>query len=161
VQSPKAFCFFFFVCLICIQDYLLWLIFRLATLKTDCLPFVTLTWVTENSLVVAGYDCGPVVFTHDGENVIFVARLDDTETKHQQGPKFSALKHFRNLDNRATVEANDTVLETVHQNTVTQVTIYAGTKANCTKFSTSGIDGQLVIWDIKTLESAIAGLQIV
>lgn len=37
---------------------------------------------------------------------------------------FRAMKHFRNLDNRATVESNDTTLETVHQNTVTLVGIH-------------------------------------
>lgn len=136
--------------------------FKLTSLKTECLPFVTLTWITENSLVAAGFDCGPVLFSYDGENIVFVARFDNSEEKQEQGSKFSAMKHFRSLDIKgATVEANDTVLDTVHQNTITQVTIYAGTKANCAKFSTSGIDGQLAIWDIKTLESAIGGLRIV
>lgn len=128
---------------------------KLTTLKTEYLPYVTLTWIQENDIVVAGYDCGPVVFAYDGQNITLVARLDDAEAKRQQGSKFSAMKHFRNLDERATVEANDTMLQKVHQNTITQVLIYAGTKANCAKCSTSGIDGQLVIWDLK---NAVAGV---
>jgi len=30
-----------------------------------------------------------------------------------------------------------------------QVCLHSGTKSKCAKFSTSGIDGQLVVWDVK------------
>ena len=30
-----------------------------------------------------------------------------------------------------------------------QVQIYSGTKAGATKFVTSGVDGRVVIWDVK------------
>lgn len=34
-----------------------------------------------------------------------------------------------------------------------QVQIYSGTKAGATKFVTSGVDGRIVIWDIKVILS--------
>ena len=30
-----------------------------------------------------------------------------------------------------------------------QVSVYDGTKGSCSKISTSGVDGNLIIWDIK------------
>jgi actin related protein 2/3 complex subunit 1A/1B len=134
---------------------------KLTSVKTDCLPFVTLTWVSVDNIVVAGHNCGPVLFSyHPVQGIIFVSRLDEAVSKQQQGPKFSAMKHFQSLDYRA-VTVDDSQLDTIHQNTITQVSIYAGHKACCIKLSTSGIDGQLVVWDLKTsLESAIAGLQL-
>ncbi|KAI4543082.1 hypothetical protein MG293_007208 [Ovis ammon polii] len=35
-----------------------------------------------------------------------------------------AVEHFRNMDRRATTEDCNTALETVHQNSITQVSIY-------------------------------------
>lgn len=36
----------------------------------------------------------------------------------------SAMEHFRNMDKRATTEDSKTALETLHQNSITQVSIY-------------------------------------
>ena len=32
-----------------------------------------------------------------------------------------------------------------------QVSIYSGTKDNCSKFTTTGKDGQMITWDVKVL----------
>uniref|UniRef100_A0A286XMU4 Actin related protein 2/3 complex subunit 1B n=1 Tax=Cavia porcellus TaxID=10141 RepID=A0A286XMU4_CAVPO len=37
-----------------------------ATLASETLPLLALTFITENSLVAAGHDCFPVLFTYDG-----------------------------------------------------------------------------------------------
>ena len=34
------------------------------------------------------------------------------------------------------------------------VSIYSGTKAGCTKIATSGVDGQLILWDLKVIHQA-------
>lgn len=60
----------------------------------------------------------------------------------------SAMKKFQSFDRNARLE-NDTVLDTVHQNTITCLCIYKGMKGSASKVSTSGNDGQLVIWDIQ------------
>lgn len=54
------------------------------------------------------------------------------------------MKKFQSFDRNARLE-NDTVLDTIHQNTITCVRVYR----DGTKISTSGNDGQLVIWDIQ------------
>lgn len=60
----------------------------------------------------------------------------------------SAMRKFQSLDRQAKVE-NDTLLETVHQNSIKSIRAYLSVNGNATKLSTSGLDGQLVIWDLK------------
>ncbi|KFO21925.1 Actin-related protein 2/3 complex subunit 1A [Fukomys damarensis] len=73
----------------------------------------------------------------------------------------SAMERFRNVDKRATAEDRNTALEILHQNSITQVSIYEVDKQDCHKFCTTGIDGAMTIWDFKTLESSIQGLRII
>lgn len=131
-----------------------------AKLKTEYLPFMGCTWITNNSLIVAGHSCIPLLYYVDRDGQIqFSARLDNTLRKEAGG--LSAMKKFQSLDRQARIETNDTNLDSFHQNAITSLFLYEGTKADATKFSTSGLDGQLVIWDLKTLENSIQGLKIV
>jgi actin related protein 2/3 complex subunit 1A/1B len=134
---------------------------QLCSVKTDFLPFASLTWITDNSIVAAGFDCVPMLYSYSGGNVKFVSKLE-SDNKQQAETKVSAMDRFKNLDKKAASSDSvvTTTLNTVHQNTITQVNIHSGSKSNCTKFATSGVDGQLVLWDVKSLESAIAGLRI-
>ncbi|KAF7482887.1 Hypothetical predicted protein [Marmota monax] len=72
----------------------------------------------------------------------------------------SAMDRFRNMDKRITTEDRNKALETLHQSSITQVSIYEGHKQDCRKFCTIGIDGTMTTWDFKTSESLIQGLQI-
>lgn len=132
---------------------------KLSVVKGNFLPFIGITWVTENSMVAAGYDCCPKLFTQDnGGNVTFISDLDIPKEKEEG--TISAMNRFKNLDKKASAKETTTDVRTLHQNTITQVTIHTGTKADCTKFSTSGVDGQVIIWDFKSLEKSISGLRI-
>jgi actin related protein 2/3 complex subunit 1A/1B len=134
---------------------------KLTTMKTDVLPFMAVSWITDNSLVAAGFDCCPMLYAYNGSSVSFVSKLDDSG-KQQTAGKVSAMARFKAMDSRAATDdsSTETTLGTVHQNTIIQLSIHSGTKSKCTKFATSGVDGQLVIWDVKSLESAFAGLRI-
>ena len=55
----------------------------------------------------------------------------------------------------------NTALETLHQNSITQVSIYEVDNQDCCKFCTNGIDRGMTIWDFKTLESSSRTLQII
>jgi len=133
---------------------------QLTHIKTSFLPFLSCLWASEHSILVAGHDCCPMLFRYDDAgNVTFVARLD--EQKEKAATKITAMKHFQSLDTKAaSAEDNVTKLTTSHQNTINQVGIYAGQKGAVTKFSTAGHDGQLIVWDFRSLESSIAGLRI-
>lgn len=135
---------------------------NIATYKTFFLPYLTCVWASPNRIVVAGYDCCPMLFDYNEQgNLTFVDKLDKSEKKEVDG--FSAMRMFRDMDKKATVETgNDTLLDTVHQNAITLVTILDGNQNGLTKFCTTGMDGRLVVWDTKqTLESSLAGLRIV
>lgn len=128
-------------------------------LKTEYLPFMKCTWISNSAIVVAGYSCIPLLYCHDGDELRFVAKLDNTQRKESGG--LSAMKKFQSLDRQARIETNDTFLDSIHQNAITSINLYEGDKVNAKKFSTSGLDGQLVIWDLESLEKSIEGLVIV
>lgn len=132
----------------------------IATTKTQTLPFMSCVWVNPTTIVVAGHDCCPMVFNFDGQTVNFAGKVEEGKNK-AAGAKFSALKHFRALDTHATTaENNVTDLDTIHQNAVTQVSIHKGNKAACQSYSTSGVDGKVVVWKASSLEGAMRGVKI-
>ena len=59
----------------------------------------------------------------------------------------SALNMFRQMDLKGSTK-NDTKLTTVHQNTVNTVRVYQGEPGRVSKFSTSGVDGRVVLWNV-------------
>jgi len=141
--------------------------------KVSTLPYVTLTWTSEDSLVAAGHDCQPVLFQGTESGWKAVGSLDDpsaskvpaTPTRSTVGRLNSAaFNTFRDADVRGqratpgsptTASGGETELVTVHQNTITSVRPYEyGADGNVTKVSTTGVDGKLVIWNV----SAVGGL---
>lgn len=134
---------------------------EVACLITDCLPLLTATFITENSIVAAGHDCCPMLFVFDEKKgeVTFQGKLDIPKQSSQKG--MTARERFKNLDKKATSETNDVTLETLHKNSISQISVLDGVKGKCTKFCTTGMDGGMAIWDIKSLESAMKDLKIV
>uniref|UniRef100_A0A3B3TWR8 Actin-related protein 2/3 complex subunit n=1 Tax=Poecilia latipinna TaxID=48699 RepID=A0A3B3TWR8_9TELE len=129
------------------------------TQKTEFLPLLSVIFVSENCLVAAGHDCCPMLFRCDDSGaLVFVSKLDLPKQSIQRN--MSAMERFRNMDKRATTEDRNTTLDTLHQNSITQVSIYEGDKRDCRKFCTTGIDGAMTIWDFKSLEASIQGLRI-
>jgi len=86
-------------------------------------------------------------------------KLDVSQKKEAGG--LSAMRKFQSLDRQARVETSDTTLETIHQNAITCLCVYKGGKGWASSVSTSGLDGQLVIWDLQTLENAFQAMKIV
>eukprot|EP00063_Salmo_salar_P010579 XP_013985414.1 PREDICTED: actin-related protein 2/3 complex subunit 1A-like [Salmo salar] len=128
-------------------------------LKTEFLPLLSVLFISENSVVAAGHDCCPMLFRcDDGGSLTFVSKLDLPKASITRN--ISAMERFRNMDKRATTEDRNTALETLHQNSITQVSIYEGDQRDCRKFCTTGIDGAMTIWDFKSLEASIQGLRI-
>ncbi|XP_053412468.1 actin-related protein 2/3 complex subunit 1A isoform X1 [Nycticebus coucang] len=123
---------------------------QVSTLKTEFLPLLSVSFVSENSVVAAGHDCCPMLFNYDDRGCLtFVSKLDIPKQSIQRN--MSAMERFRNMDKRATTEDRNTALETLHQNSITQVSIYEVDKQDCRKFCTTGIDGAMTIWDFKVI----------
>uniref|UniRef100_A0A2K6GNX5 Actin related protein 2/3 complex subunit 1A n=1 Tax=Propithecus coquereli TaxID=379532 RepID=A0A2K6GNX5_PROCO len=133
---------------------------QVSTLKTEFLPLLSVSFVSENSIVAAGHECRPTLFNDDDHGCLtFVSKLD--VPKHSVQHNVSATGHFHNRDRRAKTKDCDTALETLRQNSVTQVSIYEVDKQGRRKFCTTGIDGVMTIWDFKNLESSIQGLRLI
>ncbi|XP_072549607.1 actin-related protein 2/3 complex subunit 1A-A [Salminus brasiliensis] len=117
-------------------------------LTTDHLPLLSLLYVSETEIVAAGHDCCPYQFSYTGPGKLeFVKKLGIS--KQTSKNSMSAMQHFRNLDKKATTDEEDNELNTLHQNSITQLCIVEGQKASVEKFSSVGLDGALVLWDVK------------
>jgi len=140
-------------------------------IRISSLPFVSLTWTAEDSLVAAGHDCQPIVFSGSEAGWQAVGSLDDTTAPKTGGAsKFgapgvgrlnsAAFNTFRNADSRGQSSpvsgqtSTGTELMTVHQNTITNVRPYQSRGGKVARVSTSGADGKLVIWDVSNVSGA-------
>lgn len=126
------------------------------SIKTSHLPFCDCTWLTEYSIVAVGHDCNPMLFSTDDtcSTLTFINRLDQVSAGG--GAKaMSAMDRFKMMDKKATTNTEGDDIRTKHKNSITSVVNYSKDK-----FSTSGMDGSVIIWDCKSLESSISGLRI-
>lgn len=140
------------------------------------LPLVTLTWIREDSIVAAGHDCQPVVFSGSEGGWALVGSLDDTTSGGGRPSgkggsvgrlNSSAFNAFRNADTRGHAGGEvgaDTELVTVHQNTITSVRPFEwGGDGTVSKVSTSGVDGKVVVWNtgsVSGVTGRLAGLRV-
>ncbi|NXP82171.1 ARC1B protein, partial [Ramphastos sulfuratus] len=131
-----------------------------ASLCTETLPLLAVTFITENSLVAAGHDCYPMLFTYEESQgtLTFGGKLDVPKQSSQRG--LTARERFQNLDKKASSDTANATLDTLHKNSISQISVLAGGKANCSRFCTTGMDGGMSIWDVKSLESALKDLKI-
>ncbi|RWS30135.1 actin-related protein 2/3 complex subunit 1A-like protein [Leptotrombidium deliense] len=123
-----------------------------------------LAWVSHDSTVsvvdanrgMNGHDCCPMLFKYDEHTgkLEFVDKIDKSQRKEVDG--ISAMKKFQNMDKRAIRElevngsgAGDSILDTVHQNTIKEVRVYLESKNVAEKISTVGLDGKMVFWELK------------
>jgi len=128
-------------------------------LKTEYLPFLSCTWISPKTIIAAGHSCIPILYTlNSNDQLVFGGKLDTSQKKESGG--LSAMRMFHSLDKQARTESSDTNLDSIHQNAICCLCIYGGSKVKASKVSTSGLDGQLVIWDINSLERSIQGLKI-
>jgi len=147
------------------------------TVRMSTLPLVTLIWASEDSVVAAGHDCQPYVFSGNEGGWKLIGSLDDTSApKSTLTPsKFSpggpgrlnsaAFNTFKNADSRGISRIGSTgntqeesELLTVHQNTITSVRPYEGQSGAVTRVSTTGVDGKLAIWNVGSVTALTAKL---
>jgi len=148
------------------------------TIRMTTLPLVTLVWASEDSIVAAGHDCQPYVFSGNEGGWKLIGSLDDTSApKSTSSPSrlsavgpgrlnSTAFNTFRNADSRGFSNSSrgaggsqgESELLTVHQNTITNVRPYEGQSGAITKVSTTGVDGNLAIWNVGTITALTAQL---
>lgn len=115
----------------------------IVTVTTQGLPFMSLLWQNENTIVAAGYDCHPVVFQGDENGWGKQRDVDDPKQKGGDGEERmeSARDMFRQMDLKGRSSGSsseDTTLKTIHQNSILKIRAYEGAPGAVSKISTCG-----------------------
>jgi actin related protein 2/3 complex subunit 1A/1B len=116
-------------------------------IKLSGLPLTSLIFASETSVIGAGHECNPYVFSKQGNQWAHTGKLDKTEAAQAKGAVDAKTK-FQNLE-KTGQEVTQTVLNTKHQNTIKTITAFQGQPGNLTQIATSGIDGKIIIWPTK------------
>lgn len=117
------------------------------------LPFLCAAFVDDRNLVACGFDCAPVLFTSSGASwevrgVLDAGPRNVTPAGAGPGKRASfegAMDRFKSMTKEG-LPARDTSSESAgcwHNNTITACRALPGGQ----RFSTSGLDGQLVVWE--------------
>jgi len=107
-------------------------------IKLDCLPLTRLIFPAENQAIGVGYNCEPYLFSNTG-GWKKDKSLDVKSTGQQKGNSISSM--WKTMDTKGSSSAIETSLDTKHQNTISWIF-----KTEAKKFTTSGLDGNVVWW---------------
>jgi len=115
------------------------------TVKHRDLPFRDVLFTSEAQAVAVGHDCTPTTFTNSG-GWKFGKKVDSGEgAAAGAGKAQSAMNMFKNQDTLGSA-SNETKLNTKHQNSISCIQAYKGSADKVSHYSTSGLDGTLIIW---------------
>lgn len=71
---------FFHICFFFLHAQL-----RMTCIRHTFLPYLSCLFLTENSLVAAGFDCYPVLWMHDDSGKLtYINKLDQAEKKQKE-----------------------------------------------------------------------------
>jgi actin related protein 2/3 complex subunit 1A/1B len=123
---------------------------RVQSVRTSGLPFQTILWAGENTLIAAGHDANPAVFQGGALNYTFKGYID--KANKQGAGKTGVADMWKARSQLGTTSQADTsiTLATVHQNAITQLRT-----TSATAFSSVGNDGQIVIWSYAKVGVAV------
>jgi len=119
-------------------------------LQTDKLPFCDIKFINNNALVAGGFGLNPAIFEAKGDVWSYVGDVDEEkgEKKAEAKENRAAFNKFQGMATRGeTDEKKDSgvlAYKTKHQNTITSIS-YLGNG----RFTTAGIDGRVLFWDLK------------
>jgi actin related protein 2/3 complex subunit 1A/1B len=121
---------------------------------TSFLPFRALMWLTPRSFIAGGHDYVPVLFDYNGSALATKGSLDVPEKKATKA--LDARGMFAAMDSKGTADSAsvNVKVDTVHQNAISEFSVFSGARGAVTKFVSVGVDGQLVIWDTKAQQTS-------
>eukprot|EP01083_Nonionella_stella_P002657 7604_1 len=125
-------------------------------IKLDIVPFRSIVFMDENTIVACGHDCNLHVYRNKGEvepQWEFVSKLDKeagVEKKVGGGSAFSASRSmFQSKTTRGEESAKDTVLKTKHQNQIVQCRVIKDVDAiESNQLITASMDGRMLKWEL-------------
>jgi len=111
---------------------------KLDIIKLECLPLTKLIFPSETQIVSVGYNCEPYLFTNSG-GWKKDKSLDVKQTGQQKGGNIATM--WKQMDTKGGTQNVETTLDTKHQNTISWIV-----QIEAKKFTTSGLDGNIVWW---------------
>jgi actin related protein 2/3 complex subunit 1A/1B len=131
------------------------------------LPLNVVTFISERAVVAGGHDMNPLVFTADGSgNWSFLQLLDQKTEAAKTNAPTSGVQAARALFQNKTSRGQESKAEgdelwTKHENAITCIQrMGRSTDPTCTRFSTSALDGRVVVWDLPTLQIDMRALSL-
>ena len=127
-------------------------------IKTPDLPLFRLMFLSDSCLVGGGHEMVPVLY-HNTNMWSQHSKLDSATAGASvvaEEKKSSNSAAARNIFQSKTARGQDAAaqgdkLMTRHENCITCIQNLSPNAAQCTKFSTSGLDGRVVVWDLQAL----------
>lgn len=123
---------------------------KIDKIKTSNLPFNALVFANSSKIICAGFDCHPIVFegnANQGWKQTY--SIDDPKNKKQASTENqTALNMFRQMDLKGSSQPKSNSLLTIHQNTITTLRPFQYDSNGLIRFSSSGNDGKVVIFDV-------------
>jgi len=118
---------------------------KVENVKFGDLPLRDILWIRGNAIIGAGHDYTPILFQNNG-GWKCIRKLDTGETSAATKSS-SAMNLFKNKVDKGTEVTAETKINTKHQNAITNLQPYKKSGADVVQYSTSGLDGGIVIWD--------------
>eukprot|EP00753_Platysulcus_tardus_P014194 PLAT4195.1.p2 GENE.PLAT4195.1~~PLAT4195.1.p2 ORF type:complete len:395 (+),score=187.91 PLAT4195.1:83-1267(+) len=143
---------------------------EMLTVRLAGLPLTKIMFLAEDSLVGIGFDFSPMIFTCSETGWTFASQLDVKKEAPTRGPAkgsgFGAARAMfeskvsRGTTGRRVGDSGKDALFTKHENTITDIFPFEYSETAVTMFSTSGLDGRIVVWDMKSLSGSLAALRL-
>ena len=100
-----------------------------------------------------------MLFKYASGKLEFQEKIDKSVKKETDG--FSAMRKFKDMDKYNDFNSSgnnaETMLDTIHQNTITELRVYSSSKTGVAdQISTISLDGKMVIWNLSvSLQSSL------
>ncbi|XP_031247923.1 actin-related protein 2/3 complex subunit 1A-like [Pistacia vera] len=129
------------------------------------LPLRDVLFVSERMVIGVGFDCNPMVFAADETGIwSFIKFLGERKTS-SSGPKYGSQfsEAFGKLYGQSKYGVSNDAVEPsrtrgggVHENCINCIVpLREGGVSSTTRFSTSGLDGKIVVWDLENHEDLL------
>jgi len=110
------------------------------------LPHLTADFLNADTLVCSGFDMDPHIYVKSGDEWTFSKKMDPrTASAQASNKRVSAMAHFKDMDkrNQSSKSKKSSKIETLHENTIIDLKLI-----NENTFSTCGVDGRILIWNM-------------
>lgn len=124
------------------------------------LPFRSLIFTSENSIIAAGHDFTPVAFSC-GDGKWQLNGKVDTGDGQEKKSAVGVRAAFSKFQTESAVGAKNALLsnepKTKHKNMIREVKVYSESGGKATRFSTCAQDGRILLWDVSDVVSKCSG----